>query len=59
MFKFVGIFAEKCEKIDVSSRRKSNGKVISLRDVAGGAKGPVWVNYSNVYTISFFQGSNS
>ena len=39
-FIFVGIFAETCEKIDVCSCRKSNGKVISLRDVAGGAKGP-------------------
>ena len=37
MFEFVGIFAETCEKIDVCSRRKSNGEVISLRDVAGGA----------------------
>ena len=41
MFEFDGIFAETCEKIDVCSRRKSNGEVISLRDVAGGAKGLV------------------
>ena len=55
MFEFVGIFAETCEKIDVCSRRKSNGEVISLRDVAGGAKGPVWVNYTGAHNENIVQ----
>lgn len=48
-FNFVGIFAETCEKIDVCSCRKSNGKVISLRDVAGGAKGPAIKGIKTIY----------
>ena len=37
---FNGVPAEKCDKIDDCSCRKSNGKVISLRKVDGGRGGP-------------------
>ena len=38
---FRGVPAEKCDKIDDCSCRKSNGKVISLRKIDGGSEGPV------------------
>lgn len=34
------ILAETCEKIDNCSCKKSSGKVINLREVDGGSKGP-------------------
>ena len=37
---FKEVPAEKCDKIDDCSCRKSNGKVISLRKVDGGKGGP-------------------
>lgn len=40
VFEFKGILAEKCDKIDDCSCRKTNGKVISLRKIDGGSGGP-------------------
>ena len=40
MSEFKEVPAEKCDKIDDCSCRKSNGKVISLRKVDGGRGGP-------------------
>ena len=37
---FMEILAETCEKIDNCSCKKSSGKVINLREVDGGSKGP-------------------
>ena len=37
---FEGVPVEKCDKIDDCSCRKSNGKVISLRQIDGGSEGP-------------------
>ncbi|KAM7438601.1 hypothetical protein ABFA07_011915 [Porites harrisoni] len=41
---FKGVPAEKCDKIDDCSCRKSNGKVISLRKVDGVKGGPAFKN---------------
>lgn len=51
MFQFGWILAETCEKIDNCSCRKSNGKVINLREI-GGPSGPAWVHL--VATKPFF-----
>lgn len=40
LFEFKQALAQKCEKINDCSCRKSNGKIISLEDVDGGSKGP-------------------
>jgi len=39
VFGFPEILAETCEKIDDCSCKKSNGKVINLREIDGGTKG--------------------
>ena len=43
VLQFGWILAETCEKIDNCSCRKSNGKVISLREIDG-PSGPAWVH---------------
>lgn len=43
VLQFDWILAETCEKIDNCSCRKSNGKVISLREIDG-PSGPAWVH---------------
>ena len=51
VLQFGWILAETCEKIDNCSCRKSNGKVISLREIDG-PSGPAWVHL--VATKLFF-----
>jgi len=40
VFELIASLAETCEKIDDCSCKKDNGKVISLREIDGGSKGP-------------------
>ncbi|XP_074623995.1 cation-dependent mannose-6-phosphate receptor-like [Acropora palmata] len=49
LFEFKQALAQKCEKINDCSCRKSNGKIISLEDVDGGSKGPA---FKGIPTIS-------
>lgn len=51
VLQFGWILAETCEKIDNCSCRKSNGKVISLREIDG-PSGPAWVHL--IETKRFF-----
>jgi len=52
VFEFPGILAETCKKIDNCSCRKSNGKIISLRAIDGGSKGPAFRDIPSVYPSS-------
>ena len=52
-FKFFDTHAEICEKIDECSCRKSNGKVISLRQIDGGTT-PAWVPLFPFSPITLF-----
>ncbi|XP_068716301.1 uncharacterized protein [Montipora foliosa] len=47
--KFIESLAEECEKIDDCSCRKSNGKVINLREIDGGSTGP---SFKGIPTIN-------
>jgi len=49
VFEFPEILAETCEKIDDCSCRKSNGKVINLREIDGGSKEAA---FKNIPTVS-------
>jgi len=42
VFELIASLAETCEKIDDCSCKKDNGKVISLREIDGGSKGPAF-----------------
>jgi len=48
VFGFPEILAETCEKIDDCSCKKSNGKVINLREIDGGTKGVAFKNIPQV-----------
>ena len=39
-FEFIESAAETCVKIDDCSCKKGNGKIINLREIDGGSKGP-------------------
>ena len=39
-FEFMESATETCEKIDDCSCKKGNGKIINLREIDGGSKGP-------------------
>ncbi|XP_078378607.1 uncharacterized protein LOC144661671 isoform X3 [Oculina patagonica] len=48
VFYFVKSFAEVCRKIDDCTCIKSNGKIISLREIDGGCKGPAFRNITDL-----------